>query len=272
MKRHLFVLLVVLSMELIITPGAQGKLTSAQLYDLAGQANTFFHQANAQVQDDPAQAKELYEQAILRYRKIIDEGQIANGYLYYNIANAYLLKGDVGRAILHYRRAEKLGMVGQELAKNLAFARSKRLDQVPIRTEKRVMQTLFFWHYDLTVRSRFLLAGGLWALALLAGSLRLWWRRRWLASLLLVCLVPAVCLAGSVVVEAIQAQHHVQGVIVAEALIARQGDGENYAPSFTEPLHSGTEFDLLEKRPHWLRIELANGAVAWIPQAGAETI
>ena len=58
---------------------------------------------------------------------------------------------------------------------------------------------------------------------------------------------------------------HRQGVITLDSVVARQGDGENYPASFTEHLHSGTEFDLLEERRDWLRIELSSGDEAWIP-------
>lgn len=255
----------------LVTP-ALAELTPQEISQLADQANTFFHQANEQIKSNPDQAKELYQKAILRYQKIIDEGGIANGYLHYNLANAYLLKGAVGPAILHYRRAERFGMAEADLAKNLNFARTKRLDQIPIKTRKQVLQTLFFWHYDVCTKTRFLLACCCWALACLAGALWVWRRRSlplWLtgAGLLL-----TICLAGSVVVDTLHARSDAQGVIVAESVVARQGDGENYPVSFTEPLHSGAEFDLLERRSNWLRIKLANDEKTWIPTAAAEII
>ena len=83
-------------------------LSQAALVALADEAGGLFRQANEAVQKEPGRARELYEQAILRYRRIIEEGGIANAALHYNIGNAYLLKGDPGRAILHYRRAQAL--------------------------------------------------------------------------------------------------------------------------------------------------------------------
>ena len=55
------------------------------------------------------------------------------------------------------------------------------------------------------------------------------------------------------------------GVITAAEVVARQGDGPNYPPSFKDPLHAGMEFDLLEHRPGWLHIELSDGTDAWVP-------
>jgi len=48
--------------------------------------------------------------------------------------------------------------------------------------------------------------------------------------------------------------------------------GRNYPPSFKEPLHEGTEFNLLEKRSGWFHIKLFDGSEGWIPDDSAETI
>jgi len=272
MKHTILTALTGIAMGLFAGGAALGKLSQEAMYQLSGQAANLFHQANEQVQSDPTRAKELYTQAILRWQKIIDEGEIANGYLYYNIANAYLLKGHIGEAILNYRRAERLGMAGPDLVKNLAFARSKRVDQVPVRTEKRVLQTLFFWHYDLAGRLRFLFGCISWAVFFLAAALRLWWRRSFLAWLIGVSLFLLICFGGSVCIEQMQAGRHQQGVIVVDSVVARQGDGENYAAGFKDPLHEGTEFELQEQRGNWLRIRLANGSAAWIPAQAAQII
>ena len=80
------------------------------------QANQAFSQANKSA--DANESQKLYEQAILRYEKIIDDGRIKNGKLYYNLANAYLLKGDIGKAILNYRRAQELDNSNPDIYKN----------------------------------------------------------------------------------------------------------------------------------------------------------
>jgi len=61
------------------------------------------------------------------------------------------------------------------------------------------------------------------------------------------------------------------GVVTAE-VVARQGDGRNYQPSFTAPLHAGTEFRLLEKRTSWLRVELNDGRQCWLPAQSCELV
>ncbi len=276
-KRHIAKNIIVFLTLLTVQPAIGESPSKQSLSGLADEASKLFQQANELVQkaQQADRAKELYTQAILRYQKIIEEGKISNGPLYYNIGNACLLKGDIGRAILNYRRAELLDTGDTDLAgsvsKNLEYARSKRLDQVPIKTKKRVLQTLFFWHYDFSTKTKFLIAGICWTLAWITASIRIW-RRKGSLLVMILPLVVAISLAGSVALDVHHSRTYSQGVIVAERVIARQGDGGNYPASFTEPLHSGTEFDLREQRSQWLRIELSSGDQGWIPADSAEII
>ena len=121
------------------------------------EANRAFSQANEAMDSD--QVDKLYEQSILGYEKIIEEGGIKNAKLYYNLANAYLLNDDIGRAILNYRRAQELDSSNPDIYKNLNFARRRRIDQITVAPPKKVMERLLFWHYDFTEKTRFVLGG-----------------------------------------------------------------------------------------------------------------
>ncbi len=273
MKSTLTAKIFILGLLCLPTAHAAQQLSPGEINDLSYQAGLLFRQANDLIKTSPSQAHQLYDQAILRYRRIIEEAGVANGHLYYNIANAHLLKGDIGRAILNYRRAQRLIPDNADLARNLDFARRQRLDQVPIKAQKRVLHTLFFWHYDFADKTKFSLTGCLWTLACLAGSVWFWSRRgRLFLWLMVISFLVALCFAASVAVDRYNFHTHRQGVVIAESVIARQGDGDNYPVSFTEPLHSGTEFDLLEERRDWLRFELSSGDQAWIPAAAADII
>jgi len=94
MKRILVVSLFLLT----VTAAGEDKLPKEQIYALYNQANETFSQANST--NDPDQAERLYEKAILTFEKIVNQGQVKNAKLYYNLANAYLLHGELGKAIL----------------------------------------------------------------------------------------------------------------------------------------------------------------------------
>ncbi|UCF43276.1 MAG: hypothetical protein JSV99_12015 [Planctomycetota bacterium] len=247
-------------------------LSSEQIYSLYNQANEAFRRANS-ITQNPDQAARLYDTAILYYKKIINEGGIRNSKLYYNLGNAYFLKEDVGRAILNYRRAERLDKSDANIQKNLSFARSRRIDKVGLKTEKRVLQTLFFWHYDFSIKTKFVLSCVFFAILCISLTLILWFGRSVPATATaVICGILLACFIISVVLEAGNQKRLVCGVITAEGVVARQGDGQNYPASFKAPLHAGTEFDLLERRAGWFHLRLSNGSEGWIPETGAELI
>ena len=267
--KTLVILLTFISPPLAVPAAAE--LPREQLYGLLNEANTAFQQANAA--NDSTRANELYDQAILLYRKIVEQGQIQNARLYYNLANAYFLKADIGRAILNYRRAAKLDGGDINIQKNLAFARSQRIDKVAVQTERRVLETLFFWHYDTALQTRFFLACLFFATLCVTLTVMIWVGRGPATSAVtVVAAILLVCFLTSVVIDSHRRAHTAYGVITAPEIVARQGDGPNYPPSFKDPLHAGTEFELVEQRPGWLHIELADGTDAWIPDHSAELV
>ncbi len=118
----------------------------------------------------------LYDEAIREYSKLHEQG-LESGSLYYNIGNCYFRMEDLGRAILFYRRAEQYTPNDPNLHQNMGYARSKRLDRIDVPERRRVMETLFFFHYDLSQRSRAMLFavffGLVWGLLTLRLCLRL---------------------------------------------------------------------------------------------------
>jgi hypothetical protein len=243
-----------------------------EIYSLFNQANQFFREANTTT-NDPDKAQKLYEKAILNYEKIISDGRIKNSKLYYNLGNAYFLKEDLGRAILNYRRAEKLDKADTNIQKNLAFARSRRIDTVDIRTEKRILETLFFWHYDFSIKTKFLVTCISFAIVCISATVMLWRGKSapWVVTAVICGLLMASFLS-SVVAEARSRANTICGVITAQQVVARQGDGPNYPASFKDPLHAGTEFDLLEHRSGWFHVRLSDDSDGWIPDNAAELI
>lgn len=241
-------------------------------------ANEAFRQANDLAGKGGAddEAKKLYVRATMHYERIVAAGGIRNAKLYYNLGNAYLLKGDLGRAVVNYRRAEKLDSGDADIQKNLAFARSRRIDKVQVQTQRKVMRTLFFWHYDFSLRVRFLAGciafGGLFVFLTLLVWLGRSGVRSGLAAGAAISLVIAVGFLASVGVESVYEAKQPCGVIIAESVVARQGDGTNYLPSFKEPLHAGTEFELIEQRMGWVEIQLSDGSQGWVPDDSAELL
>ena len=256
----------------ILCADAVAKMATEEIHLAYTQANEAFSKANKR-SGDSDQAQALYQQAITGFQKIIEAGGIHNAMLYYNLGNSYLLTDDLGRAILNYRRAQYLDDSNPDIHKNLNFARSKRIDRFTVTTQKKILERLFFWHYDLSMKTRFVVGGISLSILCLWLVLRMW-IIKW-PAVIPVCSVMLLVLMGMVVSVAVE-QHglstHRSGVIVTESVIARQGDSDNYPESFTDPLHTGIEFDVIEQRPGWLHINLSSDQDTWIPADAAELL
>jgi tetratricopeptide (TPR) repeat protein len=256
----------VAALVMMLAAAVEAKISTDEAFRVFQEANVAFSEANKARGEE---ADRLYEKAILGYRRLIEDGRISNARLYANLGNAYLMTGDIGRAVLWYRRALALEPANAEISRTLAYARSKRIDRIEPPAERKVLQTLFFWHYDFSSQTRFVLAciaGGILCCALTAVV----WvgRRAYLTVAVTLAIVVLAAMAGSLAVE--QVQRRPQGVIIANQTVARQGDGENYPEAFKEPLHAGTEFVVLEKRVGWTRIELADSSTGWVRTESVE--
>ncbi len=249
-------------------------LAPEALRGLLEQANEKFRQATRVASEDPAAAKLLYQESIVRFEKIVSAGNVRNGKLFYNLANAYLLKGDMGRAILNYRRAERLTPDDHNLQGNLAFARSQVSDSISAPPQRRVLDTALAWHNGLPVLPRlavFVLAFDLiWLLA----ALKLFNLARFSLRLpvAMLAVVAALCL-GSLVVDEVGSRRANEAVIMAEQVVGRKGPYPvGYAPSFNAPLHAGVELSIVETRPGWYLVRLRDDRETWLPAAAVERV
>lgn len=239
---------------------------------LCFEAEQLFSQAQEAHAQDREKARGLWQKAAARYERIVREGEVENGWLYYNLGNTYFRLEDVGRAIANYRRAQRYIPHDEKLLQNLAFVRTRCRDAIPEPEGTRVLKTLFFWHYDIaqTVRERLFLVllGCFWLLAL-AGR---WYRLAWLRWTLVGVAALAVIFGASIAVSEYGVWRSRPGVVIAEEVVARKGNADSYAQSFTEPLHAGTEFTVLEERGGWYEVRLADKRSCWLPRGAVELI
>ena len=239
--------------------------------DQLTQALDEFDAAQQIQSEQPDRAKRLFFSAAQRFTGVAQTG-IANGPLEYNIGNAYLQAGDVGRAILHYRRAERFNPNDPLLKDNLSLARSKRLTSIAPAARGEVLRSFLFWHYGTAVKQRALAATVLyvacWGL-LVFGA---WRPRTALAVSAVLCLVLAGAAAGSVAATRWSEKHAPDGVVLAMDVPVYKGPGPSYRRQFEQPLQPGVEFRTRERRGAWWNIELPDGKTGWIEGAGAELI
>lgn len=270
--KYLLVLLVALLVVLGGNrPSADAAMSDSQKMLLFNQANEAFHDANNTLAGDPEAARALFRKALLRYQKVASEG-IDNGKLYYDIGNTYFRLGELGKAIVNYRRAERYIPEDDNLRQNIDYALGQRLDKIEPKTEELLFKTLFFWHYDLSTTVRASLFAFFYVAFWIVGILLVWKRKRGLIAIAGGTLAITLLFLSSLLLERSVGRQKKPGVITASEVVARKGDSESYQPSFQEPLHAGTEFNLVENRQQWLYVELEDGRRCWVPSSKTELV
>ena len=220
---------------------------------------------------DHTQAVAHFRVAARKYEHLVKRG-VQNGGLHYNLGNTYFWLGDLGRAIIHYRRAERLAPAMPKLRSNLAYARGRVVGRVEKTETRTVLESVLLWHYEWSARTRSIVATVAYVLAWTALLVRLFWRRRALTALAVCGWIVTAALAGSIVVERRSQVRYPAGVVLADKVQARKGSGQTFAPAFDRPLHAGTEFAVSERRGVWWEIELPNGQTGWIPAEAGELV
>ena len=245
-------------------------MEESETQELLREAERCFETGNEAKSRD--EAVELWRKAAARYERAVREGGLANGPLFYNLGNVYFRLGDTGRAILNYRRAQRFIPNDRNLLKNLAYARRSRKDTVEEQESRKVLRTLLFWHYDLSLATRENIFIACFCAIWLFALLRIFWKRPWLKTATFGLLFVAIVMAASMVETEYRQRKIKEGVVIAEEIVGRKGNSDSYEPSFKEPLHAGTEFTVVEQRGAWLEIRLANGMGTWIPEEAAELL
>ncbi len=272
MKTPLSIMIAIVVMLLPLAPTLARQDQSAppapvDVKALFDEGQAAFDEGLAKREDDSAEAAKAFERAASIWQGLVDEQDIHNGALLYNIGNAHQLAGQLGPAILAYRKAELYIGGEQHLVSNLQQARRKVMTHIETEPGAMLERTLLFWHDDWSTRTRLMLLtllsgiAWLWGLARLNARFAAWPRwPGWAAGAL------ALALVASLTVEQVNAGKHVNGVVMQETT-GRKGPSEaGYEPSFTEPLAEGVEFTVAEDRQDWLLARLADGRETWLPR------
>ncbi len=220
-------------------------LSDQQRQQILSEAREAYNAGLAAVRTDPQHAALSFADAARRFQQLVDEG-VVNGRLEYNLGNALLQTGEVGRAILHYRAAERLIPGDPKLRHNLEYARSLTQSHIAPSGGRALSAALLGWHRNTTVRARFtvfmsayLVFWILLTLNLVAPRPLWWWPAAAAGVLWIAC-------GLSVGADLLETGHHREGVVLLDDVVVRKGNSEGFEPQFQQPLHQGVEFRLLE--------------------------
>jgi tetratricopeptide (TPR) repeat protein len=198
------------------------------------------------------------------YEKVIAAG-MSNGELLYNLGNAYFKKGDTGRAILNYRKAELFMPRDADLEANLQYALGRAQDKIDCGEGESLFKTVCFWYAKLSCRelcSVFLAVNALFWLFFIV---RLFLRTDLLGIGLFVFLFLAVLLGGSLGVKLYSAAYSRSGVVLAGEVMVRSGSSLSDTVLFK--LHEGAELAVAGEENDWLKITLCDGKKGWVQKS-----
>jgi tetratricopeptide (TPR) repeat protein len=258
-KTLLFCTIAALWLSVVSTSTAADPLGDAAAAYTSAQTSTDRDTRNREF----ARAALLFEQAA--------DATTATADLWTNAGNARLQSQSIGRAILAYRRALAADPRHARAQQNLAQARSLLPSWVPRKPSAGVLDTFFFWHRTLSRNDRAAIGALSFLLACGCIGIAVGWRRNSLRGVAVVPLLVWLAAMGSLLVEASDGSA-LPAVVVVDETIARASDSINAAQRFSAALPAGTEVEILEERPRFSHIRLANDRDGWIPRSSYELV
>jgi hypothetical protein len=230
-----------------------------------------YDRAVEQGRDNPEQAGALYVEAARGFESLRAAG-VRNASLEYNLGNTYFRLGDLGRSVLHFRRAQRLDPANADVSANLNYVRLRVEPQVESTTRDQLLRRLLFWQDRTSMQERF------WSAAILSGVgwlmlvARLGLRSGALAWVGSACVLLGLANGGLVLWQLHDEHARPPAVIVRGQPVLREGRGEGYDAVRREPLGAGVELRLLDRRGDWIQVRLRNDQSGWIPAASVEPV
>lgn len=205
-------------------------------------------------------AKE-YDKAIRLYTRARTTG-FTPGALHYNLGNAYYRKGELGRAIAEYLKAQQLIPRNDDVRENLATARSQTDDNIHPAQPPAALRSFLFLYYYLSPDELLWLAAIFCALLFLTLTLHTLLPRKLFATSAFVLAFLMLITAGTGGVKTYLYTTPTTAVVTASEAIARAGPGDTYGETFV--LHDGTEAKVKDMQNSWVKIEVTKRK-GWVP-------
>jgi len=218
-------------------------------------------------------AKGKYQDAVLTYHKILNEGYFSSD-LYFNLGNTYYKLEDIPSALLYYEKAYKLAPGDEDIKVNIQLANLKTIDKVES-VPSFFLATwwksfiLYFSVNTLTVFSiLFILSASVLLIVFLFAK----------AIFIKKCffyLAISLLFFGVLSIFVMNRQvhyfaSHTQAIIFTGAVTVKSEPESTSKSLFV--IHKGTKVSIVDDQEEWMKIELPNGKVGWINTKDAQKI
>ena len=207
-----------------------------------------------------------YDEAAKHYKLALDRG-VVNGDVHYNLANAYYRSKEFGKAIAHYREAERLEPGDADISANLSLARKQVVDRIEDSTSlgSQLERLLFIrgWFSAYQLQVGFLVLYSLFWAAFLLEPLNLFGMGRTASGVMLGVVLFAALIAfgtrldrtGKPALAVTPAGRSLAPAVITKSEVkVYSGNSEQFQVVFV--LHSGAEVESAERRGDWIQIVL----------------
>ena len=215
-------------------------------------------------------AQDDFDSARDQYEALIGQG-VHDSAVYFNLGQTYLQLHDLGRALLNFRRAQRITPRDVALSEALARVRARRSeiqgDEIALPDSLAALTSGL-----LTIEEFNWLMQGLWAIEFAALGLFLM-RPDWRSALRgPVLLLSVLLLAGFALWAGRQysMSSRPAAVVIASEAPVMSGPGEDYLQIYV--LHAAAELRILEARGDWLRFILPDEQEGWIRRTAVEKV
>ncbi|MDP8298578.1 MAG: tetratricopeptide repeat protein [Candidatus Tantalella remota] len=210
-----------------------------------------------------------YEKAVEEYGSLAEKG-FESGPLYYNLGNAYVKKGDIGKGILFYEKARQLMPRDGDLLANLRYAKSKmKRHDIPVKRPV-VLRWLDMAMSYITIRqavfAAFFLYYGMIALIIVTKVFK-----KTTITPTLPMLIMSFFLAIILIALPQKFRDTERGAITLSRITdVRLEPSDTAEPAF--PLYEGMKVYILRQKGEWFKVKRTDGKVGWISSPNIEAI
>lgn len=222
--------------------------------------DSLFYKANAAYDND------YYEQAIVSYEKIIDQG-FESAQLYYNMGNSYFKLKDYPSAIYYYEKAKKLAPNDEDILFNLSVANGLIVDKMEPVPELIFTQWWRTFYNMFTANTWAIISVVTFILFFLLFGFYLFSRLMLLRKLAFFTAIFVLFITIFTFVVSYQkyrtVNHQSEAIIFTPTITVKSSPNPNSVDLFV--IHEGSKVELRDKVGEWYEIKIASGGVGWLP-------
>ncbi|MGP1460931.1 MAG: tetratricopeptide repeat protein [Bacteroides sp.] len=225
------------------------------------------------VQGNAYYERARFDSAALEYEHLLADS-LVDPMVYYNLGNAYFRLQQYPRAILNYERALKLSPDYENVAFNLALARSFTVDKLEVSEEFPLWRWWGRFCALLSAKGWSVLSFVFLALTLLSVLLlRFFVSRAWFRKLLFLPFLGlfffVMTLGLSFRMQRLQRTH--DAAVIMQSVVSVKGSPDAAAKDLFL-LHAGTKVVLLQKIGSWYEIAIPDGHQGWVEESILQVI